>query len=66
MFSSKGHRAIKYGAIYSIGFLVVMAGLVILLLPTLQISRLAIFALFVMSVGLGAVFGIRTGLKANT
>lgn len=66
MFPSKSHRAIKFGAIYSIGFLVVMAGLVVLFLPMLQLSRLAIFTLFILSVVLGTVFGIRTGLKPNS
>ncbi|MDF4211118.1 hypothetical protein P2W50_31190 [Pseudomonas protegens] len=66
MFSDKAHRAIKFGAIYSFGFLAVMAALVIFFLPDLQLSRLAIIGLFFLSIALGAMFGIRTGFKADS
>lgn len=64
--SDKAHRAIKYGAIYSVGFLVVMAALLIVFLPSLHISRLSVLGLFFLSIALGAMFGIRTGFKARS
>lgn len=63
--SDKAHRAIKYGAIYTVGFLVVMAALVIVFLPSLHLSRLAIVGLFFLSIALGAMFGIHKGLSLN-
>ncbi|MGE6473199.1 hypothetical protein [Serratia proteamaculans] len=66
MLSDNAYRAIKFGAIYAVGFLTVMAGLVIFLLPSLQLSRLAIVSLFFLSIALGAMFGIRTGFKADS
>lgn len=66
MFTDKAHRAIIFGAIYSVGFLVVMAGLVIIFLPSLQLSRLAIVGLFFLSIAVGAMFGIRIGFKADS
>ena len=53
----------KFGALYAFGFLVVMAALIIFLLPSLQLSRLAIVGLFFLSFALGAMFGIRAGFK---
>lgn len=65
MFSDKALRAMKFGALYAFGFLAVMAALIIFLLPSLQLSRLAIVGLFFLSMALCAMFGIRAGFKVE-
>lgn len=57
-------RVLKFGVIYAFAFLFVMAAIVIIFLPNLQLSRLAVIGLFCLSIGLGAVFGMRAGCKS--
>ncbi|WP_234451925.1 hypothetical protein, partial [Pseudomonas sp. MF6776] len=65
MFTDKAHRAIKFGAIYSVGFLVVMAALVIIFLPSLQLSRLAVVGLFFLSIALGGIGIFQGSCRVN-